>query len=44
MTNQVMKKPTSQLGVAIVKSVRFPTVSNTVPGVGTYDRKVKNCV
>lgn len=30
MSNQVMKKPTSKLGVAIVKSVRFPDLKNTV--------------
>ncbi|KAJ3302126.1 hypothetical protein HDV03_005417 [Kappamyces sp. JEL0829] len=37
LTNQMMKKPTSKLGVAVVKSIRFPTIPNSVPGAGTYD-------
>jgi hypothetical protein len=32
ITNQVMKKPTSKLGVAIVKGVRFPKVQSSVKG------------
>ena len=39
MSNQVMKKPTSKLGVSIVKGIRFPDVQNTTPGVGTYDHQ-----
>ena len=39
MSNQVMKKPTSKLGVTIVKSIRFPDIQNAIPGVGTYDHQ-----
>jgi hypothetical protein len=39
MSNQVMKKPTSKLGVTIVKIIRFPDMQNAIPGVGTYDHQ-----
>jgi hypothetical protein len=36
MCTQIKKKPTSNHGVSIVKSIRFNDIKNTIPGAGTY--------
>ncbi|KAJ3321070.1 hypothetical protein HDV06_004628 [Boothiomyces sp. JEL0866] len=37
MAAKTLHKPTSKLGVGIVKSIRFPKYKSDVPGVGQYE-------